>query len=109
MKSSAYPSFYRQPPYMDYPLPPPFLQEMLISPFYDFSKIPTRAPPLHKSGRGGSHYVDPGSFVSCYVIHKPLLSFVTLLNEFFIPADLHEDYVIIEWLFSCFTNSYILT
>ena len=48
MKSSAYPlHFCRQPP-----IPPYFYKENLISPFYDFSKIPT---PINKWG-GGLHY-----------------------------------------------------
>ena len=50
-KSIAYPFFYRQPTYMDYP---PFLQENLDPPFYGFSKIPT---PL-KIRESGSQYVN---------------------------------------------------
>ena len=46
------PSSIDSSPYMDYP---PFLQENLDPPFYDFSKIPTLNPPLINKG-GSSHY-----------------------------------------------------
>ena len=51
-KSIAYPFFYRQPTYMDYP---PFLQENLDPPFYDFSKIPTQS--INKGGMVHTIYV----------------------------------------------------
>lgn len=49
-------TFYRQHPYMDYTTPFPFLQENLVSPLYDLSKILNL--PLNKGGFHTMYWVN---------------------------------------------------
>ena len=68
MKSSTYPTFYRQPPTLYVLPPPPYLQRNLDPlPFHYFSQIPTSPPPPHtinKGGEEGSHYAMKKYFPS---------------------------------------------